>query len=561
MSTNHGRQNLTMPELIARILHERQSFLQISEQSLEEEIAGKILGPTTEDTPENDDIGIIDPNEPIAFNASRSARDAFDIPPLQVFNAQKLELSKHISVAQNETSLSLDFVSLLLSATKPNIAKSTMSPHLAKNVPLGSLGSDRLGLEGRIEESKDKVGEGWKFQAVSKITGIFREAATALESQVTREQTYWSEISDVLGSGEVLYKTRDYLTGAKAIGVKYGYGDSGSNFHDKGLAILRKDVIDGLILFCPYSSLLNKALQAPNLYVRIRILTDIDGDYMLTGQLVLCRDFQAATASMKGIGAEIAKARYFLFERDLFYQLTREARQLINYNVLQVSDKIIVEINKEIIEIEQMPYEDTEDDMMNYQNVSEVSSLNNSKCMLILIYVKLMLCCYYKYNLHLKQRMPTRFAKWKQANSHPLILRPLLGNIRHELSVRHMHSILESIERRYLDDTKFFTVLDKFTNLDAVSQNPFQKSVTSSVSTFTTVVENIEVKNCIKATIDVTSTEIFVDLVIRVNIGKFSTIEDAAANLRGVNVLQLTFNDYLDAEECLDWSVLNFLQG
>ena len=75
---------------------------------------------------------------------------------------------------------------------------------------------------------------------------------------------------------------------ARAIGVKYGYGDSGSNFHDQGLALLRKDNQTGEISFHPISSINNaKIVEKVSRFIRVKILSQIDGDYMLTGQSIL----------------------------------------------------------------------------------------------------------------------------------------------------------------------------------------------------------------------------------------------------------------------------------
>ena len=59
-------------------------------------------------------------------------------------------------------------------------------------------------------------------------------------------------INLVLANDEVLFRMRDPQNNARAIGVKYGYGDSGSNFHDQGLALLRKDNQTGKSHFTPY---------------------------------------------------------------------------------------------------------------------------------------------------------------------------------------------------------------------------------------------------------------------------------------------------------------------
>lgn len=543
---------LKLEELIPRILIERKSFLNVTEASLQQEIENS-----------NEEAQV----------ATEIDTSAIDVPleededQQEVFNKQKFELSKNINYALNETQLSLDFISLLIASVKPNLAKSTISPHLSKFVKPTSLNSDRLGQEGTEDSNNNNnsqssnVGQGWKLESLNKITDLFREASVNLNDQVIKERRYWNMINLVLANGEALFRMRDPENNARAIGVKYGYGDSGSNYHDQGLALLRKDNQTGEVSFHPITSLNNaKIVGKINKFIRVKILSQIDGDYMLTGQSVFQFDFKS---SKQNIINDIEKARFFLFEEDLFYQLIREAKLLVNYNVSIISNKIIIEINNTIIEIESIIYDElNEEELENYyQNISEYSSLNNKKCQLILNYLKLMLCCYYQYNLKLKQKVPTSLTKWKQSNSHPLILRPLVGNMRHELNLSNMESILRTLVAKFGEKLKKSKLnVDKFTNLAVRSRksNPFQKSIEKPVSKFSLVLENGSAQIMV-VNVTLTTNELFVNLIIHLRLTRFNTVEDFEGNVNGVNVLQLGFSDFNEIEECLDWSIQNFV--
>ncbi|ODV77362.1 uncharacterized protein CANTADRAFT_307562 [Suhomyces tanzawaensis NRRL Y-17324] len=555
---------LTISQLIPRILIERKSFLNITEESLKEEIAN----PEQESEPSSE---VPDTLQEI------DSPQVLEDDVLDVFQTQKAELSKNINTALNETSLSLDFVSLLLSSVKPNIAKSTISPHLSKSAPLGSLNADRLSKgedddkAAHDEKAKlsTKIGEGWKKESINKITTLFKNSSTTLKDQVLREKNYWNMINIVLSNDEVLFRTRDPLNGSRAIGIKYGYGDSGSNYHVQGSAILRKDNTTGEVTFNPLTSGSNRSQRKVHKYIRIKILSEIDGDYMLTGQST----FIPPTATNSGFSSdspaqklleEIQKARYFLFEEDLFYQLTREAKTLINYNISIISNKIIIEINNEIIEIESVVFDESNEDELtnNYQNINEFSSMHNKKCQLILVYLKLMLCCYYKYNLALKQKIPTAFTKKKQANSHPLILRPMVGNIRYELNIQNMQQILDKLFNKYKKELDVTSELEKYSNMKADDiSNPFQKSIERPVSNFKVILRNHKNDFIYKVEIELTTNEIFMNLIINMSIIRFSSSNELEKNLNGLNVLQMSFNDFNDIEECLDWSILKFVHS
>lgn len=543
--------NIPIAELIPQILRERRSLLNVTEELLKEEIArGNAI--------DTDSVADEVVEETDAAGDTESA--------FQAFQKQKLELLGNVNSALNETSLSLDFVSLLISAVKPTIAKATISPHLTKNAPLGLLNSDRLHQDANGQSSEKKVdsrniGLGWKYQSLSRITELFRGAGSQLREQVDIEHKYWNLVNKVLAHGEVLFKVRDPLTNSRAIGVKYGYGDLGSSYFDKGLAVLRKDETTGDISFNPIMTGNHKISKVSNKFVRVKILSKIDDDYMLTGQLVFDKDAFPQTFDEKVIG-EIERARYFLFEEDLFYHLIREAKNLINYNVTIISNKIIIDVFDQIIEIELVVYdENNEDEWDNtYQNTNQESSKNNERAQAILTFLKLMLCCYYNYNLELMQKVPTLFTKWKQNNSHPLMLRPLIGHIRHEVNVRSMAKILQGICSGLDSGTSHTVREEKYKNLQGSISSAFQKAIEKPVSTFTVVLEKAS-KECLNVEVEVTTSSIFVNLEIMVTASRYRSMDDLQQNQQGSNVLLLRFTDMMDVEESLNWTVMGFCKN
>lgn len=564
--------NISIADLLPQILIERQSFLNISEEQLEQEIAAKNAA---RDNPEADEMNVDEPmNQASGEGENQTEADEQDQgeDAFQTFQKQKFELLGHINSAMNETSLSLDFVSLLMSINKPNITKSTISPHLSENVPLGSLSSDRLKIDPESEnlewseKSKKRqkpefIGLGWKYQSLNHIRDLFKTSGDQLRQQVDIERVYWRMINQVLGHGEVLFRVRDPMNGSRAIGVKYGYGDSGSSYFDKGMAVLRKDERSGELTFSPIMTGNNKISTKTNKFVRVRILSKIDDDFMLTGQSLFEKDMLNQSSDSRVIN-DIERARYFLFEEDLFYHLIREAKNLINYNVTIISNKIIIEIHDQVVEIESVVYDESnEEELENiYQNINQESSKNNKKAQAVLTFLKLMLCCYYNYNLELKQKIPTSYTKWKQSNSHPLILRPLIGHIRHEINVRNIHTILNKVLKN-MDSDQFEHEIEenKYRNLKTeTNKNPFRKAVEKPSSTFKLILRNKKTNEHLLIELEVTSTEIFVNLLMNLTISKFQNLEDLKQNQQGSNVLQLSFTDIHGIEESLEWTILNF---
>lgn len=579
---------MSITEIIPRILQERE-FLTITEESLLKEIEEEEEGERGEGREGDDDLTDGERNgeaqsvvgneddklENEGLKGDEEVKTGSSINTYENFQVQKHELSKCISTALNETSLSLDFVSLLISSVKPTIGKTTMSPHLTKTVPLGSLNSDKLEVaDPHKSEETSSIGQGLKLESLEKITSSFRNSSLRLNEQVLKEHTYWENIHSVLQSGEVLYKTRDPTTGFRSIGVKYGFGDSGSSYHDPGLAVLKRDSRDGMVSLLPVISSGTGGIKVADKvykYIRVKILSKIDDDYMLTGQSI----FNSSNIIQSGgsfgdisILNDIEKIRFFLFEEDLFSQLTREAKTLINYNVSIISNKIIIEVNDNIIEIESVIYDENNEDELNnlYQNINKESTMNNGKAQQILIFLKLMLCCFYKYNLNLRQGVPTARNKWKLTNSHPLILRPLLGYLRHEINFKNILYIIENITLGYksegLEEDAAVKILSKqYLTLQPISetkkiQDVFEKSTKSPTSEITILLRNKVKKNVLKIDLTLSASETFCNLMVNISIMKYENekLED------GVKLLELNVSEIYDVEECLQWVISNFMK-
>lgn len=510
---------------------QRKNFLSVTEQGLLREI-------------NQDDIEIDEEEE----------EEIPDSTETDKIHNLKLELNKNINVALNETSLALDLVSLLISSTKPNLAKTTISPHLSKTVPLGSFHTDRLSSQDNPPTDKDVnvIGQGWKFESLDKIKNLFKTKQEELLGQIRKEKVFWDDINRVLNNDEVLLKMRDPIDNSKAIGVKYGYGDSGSSYHDKGIAVLRRNGKSGEVSFAPMSESNNKLTNKVFKYVRVKILSKVDDEFMLTGQSKFKLDLDISDRLIK----DIEKARFFIFEEDLFYQLIREARTLINYNVSIISDKIIIEINQQIIEIEAIQYDENEEEI----DRDEESKRDNHKCQLILTYLKIMLCGYFKYNLNLKQKIPTNFTKFKQNNSHPLILRPFIGHIKHESNVNLLESMMNKIIYKYNDKIDFDLTVTKYENIKQLTavESPFIKSIEKPLSTFKLVLKNSHNK-CLKIDTQLTTSEIFVNSILNLRVIRYETMDDLKGNENGINVLKLSFNDFTEIEQSIDWSVQKFV--
>ncbi|EEB05880.1 mediator complex subunit Srb4 [Schizosaccharomyces japonicus yFS275] len=109
---------------------------------------------------------------------------------LDNLSAHKKELIDQIAMAQNECSLALDMVSLLLSKYRTN-SVDTISPFLENAVSLGSLTMNRCEAP-KAKSSDALVGKLWKDKALKNARTSFTAAAQRLRNVVEGEQEKWN---------------------------------------------------------------------------------------------------------------------------------------------------------------------------------------------------------------------------------------------------------------------------------------------------------------------------------------------------------------------------------
>lgn len=348
----------------------------------------------------------------------------------------KKSVLEHVTMALNESSLSLEFISLLLSSTRTSAGISSMSPYLKKIAPPASLNADKVPLEMLNEHDKliyDITQKGWNLRSLEDCKRLLKQHYQILLKSVESESTYWNQISDNISNKDVLFKMKDRNTGRRTLGIKYGFDDSGSSYTaDKGIALLRATSEGSELELVPVlDSEANMGItkSSPEQFVRVRIFTKIEqeDDYLLSGQSSLN---EILLNNNKDIKSQIARLRFFIFEKELMHHLKVEAGQLLPYGVsVENENKVVLELPNEKIEFELVNLD--EEVISNYQQ--EAAKINNKRANLILVMLNMLQVVMYKKQL------------WKRMNPSPnaskghitygkdlVLLRAILGKIRHK---------------------------------------------------------------------------------------------------------------------------------
>lgn len=307
-------------EQIRRITQEWGSFANLNEESLESAVEASGSGP---DIAEQD-------------------REALE-PEETSFENLRVELAQKVSRAFNEAALGLDFVSLLVSSVRPQQGASTMSPALKAQIPMGTLSADSLGESAQVKELNRDSAPGWKVMAFDDTADVLAKARIRLMEEVKSEDAFWNESLDLIEAGEVLTRRtarhRKNLGGA--LDIKYGYGDCGSTYSDKGRGALNRGC-EGHLEFRPDDAPIEKL-------VRVTICRGQDQDPEKSPQTSVLHPISGQS--------EMSLARFWLFEQELMYQLIQEARQMVTMRVNISGDQITCDLHDGTIIIDYVPIE------------------------------------------------------------------------------------------------------------------------------------------------------------------------------------------------------------
>ena len=205
----------TLQFLITRINEQRGSFRNVTEASLEAEIAEENAGEAIVASDADVEEGNVIEDDKAKKDRLLTARN---------------DMLQQVGDAQQQSQMALDLVSLLLSQRTPGPAALTTSPIIKQSVPAGSVnaevlaGSEDLGVQ---KQQDEMVTMGWRLQSMTKAADSLLDSASRLEKEVQKETAYWNQVLAVKEKGWSLSRLpREKHT----LGVHYGFaeGEKGS---------------------------------------------------------------------------------------------------------------------------------------------------------------------------------------------------------------------------------------------------------------------------------------------------------------------------------------------
>jgi len=302
-ASHQANDSESLLSILGRIYEERGHFKNVTEQSLEAEIAAQDKGDTVS-------VAESEQDDDQVLKESKSRPEEL--------RAARMELIGHVASAQNELGIALDFISLLVSKDLPRQAELSMSPFLKAQVKSGTLGVDmwqNIKPDEQKERTDVKMARGWKAYSLQKSADSLLDAANRLESNVRRETEYWNQVLSVSERGwSVCRMPRERHN----LGVRYGFSEARGEFGHRGLAALRSDSVGHVVL--------DRGFGNNPKSIRVRVVQGLET--LSTSEVPLLKDDSEYT-----VEARIRHARDSLYEEELFHEAMRESRSLFSYGV------------------------------------------------------------------------------------------------------------------------------------------------------------------------------------------------------------------------------------
>lgn len=300
--------DIALKDVLARVNLERGHFADITEASLQEEIAteGGLDTSSSDGDEEEEDEG----------DAKGDARKpATTVDELFAARNKMYELAH---AARNDTLLSLDFIALLESKYNPRQAAVSISGDTKAAVPLGSVGADVWDQKAmpvdQAREAQDKLlASKVRMRSLQQSADDLLGAATRLQENVRKETTFWNEVLSISDKWNVSRIPRTHL-----LGVHFGFSGCAPAFAGRNLAALVGDS-EGAV------SLERGIGTRPK---AVRAIVRKEGRVIGSSRLPTLSDDEETT-----LDARIRHARDSVYDEELYHEMIREARTLYSLGV------------------------------------------------------------------------------------------------------------------------------------------------------------------------------------------------------------------------------------
>nr|POF13606.1 mediator of rna polymerase ii transcription subunit 17 [Quercus suber] len=405
----------SISDALQRARFERGPFRDITEASLQEELATQGSLELSDSEEEDDDENA---------DAERTSGKASTREELF---AVKGEMLQHVVQAEQDIARTLDYVSLVLSKDAPGTVAGTLSPWVKEKVPLGSFGVD-LWQRQPVDTSKRAqellLATNVRMQGLQQSADGLLTAAARLENNVRKETKYWGSILSVSDKGWNVCRVPKQQ---HRLAVTFGFGESSAQFSRKGIAALDADA-DGNV------RLERGVGSRPE---ALRVVLKQNGKVVGRSKLPYSPRQDEMT-----IETRIRHARDSLFDEELFHEMIQESRSLASLGIRMQGDAVqchdtsdgenAMEVIFELVRLDQqenLPSDERENDELAHGMV---------------LGARLLLTHAHRERLHKRSEVPVVLGEKTDTQTRPQILRPILSLVRHRAALGRLSVCLQN---------------------------------------------------------------------------------------------------------------------
>ncbi|RPA97843.1 hypothetical protein L873DRAFT_1689511 [Choiromyces venosus 120613-1] len=406
----------SVSSLISRIQAQRGHFRDVDESILEREInEGKDTDALFDDSP-------VEESEEDESKSTPAAGEDLD-RATQLRNA-KAEMSALVGHALNEALFGLDYVSLLVSLHSPEAGSLSMSPVLKESVPVGSLGFDKVQRKADPKSVKEDlaISRAWKVEGLNSAADTLMGASKKLGDEVEKEARYWEQILAIREDAWVITRMPNER---RTLGVRFGFAESAAEYKNKGVGALRRGengdvVMDDVATTGSHG----KAM----LRVRVFENGEVRGSSVQSGN--------KRSGSVKDM---IRRARNFIYEDELFFEITREARLMANLGVRTSEDAVTIDLGGgRSIAIDMAPLDD--DDV-----VPDIHNPDSSLAQGVAMAFRILLSYNHRLSLRKRSKPPPPLTQRKIVPPALFMVTPITTHLLHHQHQLNLQNLLKHL--------------------------------------------------------------------------------------------------------------------
>ncbi|KAK3113957.1 RNA polymerase II mediator complex subunit [Teratosphaeriaceae sp. CCFEE 6253] len=408
----------SLKDILARVHVDRGGFRSITEASLQEEIAAEgALDLSDEDDEDDED----DAKEEDPSSAKPSTRD-------ELYKAREAML-RGVDAAHNESMIALDFVSLLLTHTAPELGRLSLSPNLKQQLPLNVLGHD---VWHKMPQNKARTAQDELIAINVRMEGLQQSAdgllaaASRLEENVRKETQFWDQILSITENGWNVCK----IPGQQhRLGVTYGFSESAPEFSRRGIAALHATSAGDITL--------ERSIGSKPSAMRVKL----QRDGLVVG---ISRTPALLDDGETTLEARIRHARNSLFDEELYHELIRESRTQTSLGVGMSGNAIVfrpavtdlphgAEVVLELVSLDDVRDETSEP--------REQDSMAQG----IAIAARLLLSQAHREKARKRSAIPPLLSERKEERSTLPIMRPVMAFLLHQAAIHRINAYVAGI--------------------------------------------------------------------------------------------------------------------